>query len=144
MQEFCVHLGGTMPVPRRQIIARGLANHCPNCGRHTLFQPGALFKINARCANCGMKFDRGEGFFLGPFVINYGVTAFGFVVPVVLLYFFGKLGATATIALAGTGAIIMPALLYRLSWSWWLMTYFCFLPQKLPNNRNELREDEEE
>jgi len=133
-----------MPVSRRQIIARGLANHCPNCGAPALFQAGALFKINEHCANCGLKFDRGEGFFLGPFVINYTVTAFGFVVPVVLCYFFGRLSGPATITLAGIGAVVLPALLYRLSWSWWLMIYFYFLPQKLPGNRDELHEDEEE
>jgi predicted RNA-binding Zn-ribbon protein involved in translation (DUF1610 family) len=133
-----------MKVTRGQIIARGLANHCPNCGAHTLFKPHTLYKINEQCSNCGLKFDRGDGFFLGPFVINYGVTAFGFIVPVVLCYFFHKLSGPATLALAGIGAFALPALLYRLSWSWWLMVYFYFLPQKLPNNRGELHEDEEE
>ncbi|HTQ32384.1 MAG TPA: DUF983 domain-containing protein [Opitutaceae bacterium] len=133
-----------MNVSRGRIIARGLANHCPNCGAPTLFEPGAILKVNEQCSNCGLKFDRGDGFFLGPFVVNYGVTAFGFIVPVVLCYFFGKLGGAATLALAGTGAVLIPALLYRCSWSWWLMVYFYFLPQKLPNNRDELHEDEEE
>jgi hypothetical protein len=41
-------------------------------------------------------------------------------------------------------AIVLPVLLYRRSWSWWLMVYFYFLPQKLLNNRDELHEDEEE
>jgi hypothetical protein len=131
-----------MQVTRRQIIARGLANRCPNCGGHTLFKPDAHFKINERCENCGLKFDRGDGFFLGPFVINYGLTAFGFVLP--FLYIFGLLRPVATIVTAAVGAIGLPILLYRLSWSWWLMAYFHFLPQKLPNNRNELHEDEEE
>lgn len=133
-----------MPVTRRQIIVRGFANRCPNCGGRTLFPPGAHFKINDRCPTCGLKFNRGEGFFLGPFVINYGVTAFGFVVPIVLFYFFGKLGAVATIATAAAGSVLLPALLYRRSWSWWLTIYFFFLPQKLPDNRTELHEDEEE
>lgn len=133
-----------MQVTRSQIIARGLTNHCPNCGRHTLFKPDSRFKINERCANCGLKFDRGDGFFLGPFVINYGVTAFGFVLPVLFLYFFGVLRPVATIVTAATGAIALPILFYRMSWSWWLMLYFYFLPQKLPNNREGLDEDKEE
>jgi uncharacterized protein (DUF983 family) len=133
-----------MQVTRSQIIFRGLANRCPNCGSHTLFQPDMHFKINERCENCGLKFDRGDGFFLGPFVINYGVTAFGFVLPVLFLYIFGWLSPLPTIVTTAVGAIILPMLLYRLSWSWWLMVYFYFLPQKLPNNRDELHEDEEE
>jgi hypothetical protein len=72
------------------------------------------------------------------------VTAFGFVLPVLFLYIFGVLSPVATIATAAIGAIVLPILLYRLSWSWWLMLYFFFLPQKLPNNRDALHEDEEE
>jgi len=133
-----------MQVTRGQIIARGLANDCPNCGGHTLFKPGAHFKINQRCANCGLKFDRGDGFFLGPFVINYAVTVFGFVIPVLFLYVFGMLRPVTAIAAAGVAALVLPVLLYRRSWSWWLTVYFYFLPQKLPSNRDNLHEDEEE
>ena len=133
-----------MQVTRIQIIERGLANHCCNCGADTLFKPGRLFGVNESCANCGMKFDRGDGFFLGPFVMNYGVTVFGFVLPVIGLYLFHHLGGPAAITLAGAGAVVLPALLYRRSWSWWLTGYFYFLPTKLPANHDELREDEEE
>jgi uncharacterized protein (DUF983 family) len=133
-----------MQVTRRQIIARGLANRCPNCSRHTLFKAASRFKINERCENCGLKFDRGDGFFLGPFVLNYGVTAFGFVLPTLFLYLFGVFNPMTAIMTSAIGAIVLPILLYRLSWSWWLMLYFYFLPQKLPANRDELHEDEEE
>lgn len=132
-----------MQVTRGQIVSRGLSGHCVNCGARTLFPPRS-FRINERCSSCGLKFDRGEGFFLGPFVINYTVTAFCFIVPVVLLYATGHIGATLTLVLAGVGALGIPLLLYRRSWSWWLMTYFYFLPQKLPANRDESGEDEEE
>ena len=133
-----------MKVTRRQIIVRGLAGQCPNCGGHALFQVGARFKINDRCPDCGLKLDRGDGFFLGPFVINYTVTVVGFIVPVVLLGVFGVLGRSVAVALIVLGAVGLPILLYRRSWSWWLMAYFYFLPQKLPNNREVLGEDEEE
>ena len=133
-----------MPVTRSQIIARGVGNRCPNCGSHTLFKADALFKINERCGHCGLKLDRGDGFFLGPFVINYGVTAFGFILPVLFLYIFGGLSPVAAIMTTAIGAIVLPVLLYRVSWSWWLMLYFYFLPQKLPGNRDESHEDEEE
>jgi uncharacterized protein (DUF983 family) len=133
-----------MPVTHSQIIARGLANNCPHCGNHTLFKADSHFKINERCENCGLKFDRGDGFFLGPFVINYGVTVFGFVLPVLLLDVIGVLSPMAAIVKAVSGAIVLPILLYRMSWSWWLMLYFYFLPQKLPGNRDERHEDEEE
>jgi uncharacterized protein (DUF983 family) len=133
-----------MHVTRGQIISRGLANECPNCGGHTLFSPGRHFRINDNCGNCGLKFDRGDGFFLGPFVVNYGVTVFIFVLPAMLLYGWGVVGMVTAGIAAAVGAFVLPVLLYRRSWSWWLMFYFYFLPQKLPNNRNEQAEDQEE
>jgi len=133
-----------MQVTRSRIIARGLASGCPNCGARSLFKAGAHFSINERCSNCGLKFDRGDGFFLGPFVINYAVTVFVFILPVIFLYAAGRLGSMATIVTCAILALALPILFYRRSWSWWLMTYFYFLPQKLPANRDELREDEEE
>lgn len=133
-----------MQVTRNRIIARGLACECPNCGARTLFKEGAYFSINERCSSCGLKFDRGDGFFLGPFVINYAVTVFVFIIPVILLYASRVLGVMATIVTCAVMAGGLPILFYRRSWSWWLMTYFYFLPQKLPANRDESREDEEE
>lgn len=47
----------------------------------------------------------------------------------------------AAIALA---ALVIPTLLYRRSWGWWLTAYFYFLPQKLPNNHGADGEDLEE
>ena len=133
-----------MTVTRGQIVSRGLRNQCPNCGAATLFPPGMSFKINERCGSCRLKFDRGEGFFLGPFVINYTLTVAGFIVPVILLNVRGVLGTTATVTAAALGATLIPVLLYRRSWGWWLMAYFYFLPQKLSANSNELHEDQEE
>jgi uncharacterized protein (DUF983 family) len=133
-----------MNVTRRQILARGLANECPNCGGHTLFQPAARFRINPRCTHCGLKFDRGDGFFLGPFVLNYGVTVFGFVAPVILLYFFRRIGPWPTFLATAAGVLVLPVLLYRASWSWWLMLYFYFLPERLTANRSDQSADDEE
>lgn len=134
-----------MHVTRNQIITRGFTHRCPNCGgRHTLFQPGTRFTLNDSCPSCGLKLDRGEGFFLGPFVINYTVTIACFIVPVILLTIFGVIGSMTAIVLGGLAALLVPLLLYRTSWSWWLMCYFYFLPEKLPNNRGALREDAEE
>ena len=133
-----------MKITRRQIIARGLANRCANCGGHTLFRPGLHFRINERCEECGMPFNRGEGFYLGPFVINYTVTVAVFIVPIILLSAIGVIATKTAIFSAVAAAIVIPIALYRRSWSWWLMTYFYFLPKKLPQNHDDLREDREE
>jgi uncharacterized protein (DUF983 family) len=133
-----------MKVSRSQIIAAGFTNRCPNCGGRTLFRKGTLFQLNKTCPSCGLQFERDEGFFLGSMSLNYGVTIFVFLVPVLLLYLAGILSGTAAAVLAGVGAIVFPMLFYRSSRSWWLMSYYCFLPQHLPANRIDLVIGEDE
>ena len=132
-----------MNVSRYRILANGLACRCPNCGRRTLFERGRLFKVNASCPSCGMRIERGDGEFLGPFVVNYGVTAFGIVVPIILLFAAGRLGAAATLALCLGSALVAPLALYRLSWGWWLALYYFFLPGNLPGNLDGRPVDDE-
>jgi uncharacterized protein (DUF983 family) len=124
-----------MKVTRLQIVARGLANRCPNCGGRTLFRPGTFFQVNAACPACGLRIERDEGFFLGSMSLNYGVTLVGFLTPVMILAYYGVIGTTFAVILAGAGALIFPALFYRSSRSWWLMNYYFFLPHHLPANR---------
>lgn len=132
-----------MTVTRLQVIERGLACQCPNCARRTLFVPGRLFKVNPTCTHCGLRIEKGDGAFLGPLVLNYAVTAFGFIVPVILLFTLGSLGAAAALALCFVGALGLPLLLYRLSWGWWLMLYYFFLRDNLPANLEGRTEDDE-
>ena len=125
-----------MTVTRFQIVARGLTHRCPNCGARTLFKPGTLFRINPKCAACGFEFERAndEGFFLGSMSLNYGVTLGGFLLPVLLLWYFKVIGGTLAAVLAGVGALGFPALFYRSSRSWWLMNYYFLFPHHLPAN----------
>ncbi len=84
---------------------------------------------------CELKFDPGGGFWLGPWAINYVVCVVFIVVPLLVLGVSGvlpmKLAIGLAIALGGFG---VPLLLYRTSWSWWLMIYFFFFPYRLPAN----------
>lgn len=133
-----------MKVTRIQTLARGLTNRCPNCGERTLFRAGTLFDVNKECPNCGLKIERDEGFFLGSLSLNYGMTLICWLTPVMLLAYFDVIGTTLAIVLAGVGAIGFPMLFYRSSRSWWLMSYYFFLPQHLPANQRELQPDEDE
>ena len=133
-----------MKVTRGQIIARSCTGRCPNCGKSPLFAGDARFRVKPRCEACGVILDRGEGFFLGPFVINYTVTVVFFVLPVILLGARGMLATTTVFIVAGAAALLVPMLLYRRSWGWWFAAYFYFLPHKLPANRVEGREADDE
>lgn len=108
-----------------------------------MFPPGAHFRPNRNCPRCGLPIERDEGSFLGAMALNYGVTIIIFLVPVLLLYLGGYLSGLAAALLAGVGAVVVPALLYRPSRSWWLMNYYVFLPHHLPANQRELEGSED-
>jgi len=133
-----------MNVTQKQILQRGLTNRCPNCGGRTLFREDKFFELNRHCPKCDLKLEREEGFFLGAMALNYGVTCFLFLLPTVLLWYFGVLGDTMTIVVALVGAFLVPVLLYRSSRSWQLMLYYFFFPQHLPANRRPLASYEDE
>ena len=95
------------------------------------------------CRECGLKFERDEGSFLGAVSLNYGVTVCGFLVPVLLAYLAGWIGGVTAGVLAGAGAILFPILFYRSSRSWWLMNYYLVVPQHLPANQRALADDED-
>jgi uncharacterized protein (DUF983 family) len=133
-----------MKVTKGQIFARGITHCCPNCGAKKLFKEGTLFEMNPECPECGLKIERDEGFFLGSMSLNYGVTIIGFLVPVLILYLVGVISGIVAAVIAGFGAIGVPILFYRSSRSWWLMSYYFFLPNHLPANRRELAADEDE
>src|SRR5471032_2749323 len=102
----------SMNVTRFQIVARGLTNRCPNCGARTLFKAGSLFEVNKQCSACGFIIERtnDEGFYLGSASLNFGMTITLYLVPVMLLAFYGVIGTTAAIVLAGVGALGFPIL----------------------------------
>ena len=133
-----------MNVTKGQIVSRGLSHCCPNCGAKKLFKDGTLFEMNPECPECGLKIERDEGFFLGSMSLNYGVTIIGFLVPVLILYLVGVLSGLAAAIVAGVGAIGVPILFYRSSRSWWLMSYYFFLPNHLPANQGTLAPGQDE
>ena len=133
-----------MQVTRGQIISRGLANRCPNCGGKTLFKEGKVFELDRTCRQCGLKLEKDEGFFLGAMALNYGVTCVGLLAPVGILWYCGGLPGKVGIGLAIGLGLLAPMALYRSSRSWQLMIYYFFLPQHLPANRRELGALEDE
>ena len=67
-----------------------------------------------------------------------------FVLPSIVAGTLGVISWRAALVLAGLGCTVLPFLLYRSTWSWWLMLYFLFLPQSLPANGGPIGESEED
>ena len=55
-----------------RMLWRGMIRRCPRCGTGKLFR--RWFRMVERCPGCGYRFEREEGFQLGGYVINFGVT----------------------------------------------------------------------
>jgi hypothetical protein len=88
-----------------------------------------------------MTLERGDGYFLGPLCINYGLVFFGYVAPLLLLGVAGWIPFKLALAVALGGALILPLLMYRFCWSLWLMIYYICLPDELHANRPEDSDD---
>lgn len=91
-----------------------------------------------------MRFERGEGFFLGSMTLNYILTVIVYLLPILVFALAGLISTEVAVALALTGAFVFPLLLFRACRSWWLAIYFSVLPHELPVNRQEASPDEDE
>ncbi|MFP4165665.1 MAG: DUF983 domain-containing protein [Opitutales bacterium] len=127
------------PVNQRQILSRGLRGSCPNCGQAALFR--SLLRPRHTCPVCGMTIERGNGYFLGPLCINYGIVAFLFITPVLIAGFAEWIPLKAALVTGLLGALFLPVFLYRPSWSIWLTIYYLCLPDELHANRPENSDD---
>ncbi|MFP4069221.1 MAG: DUF983 domain-containing protein [Verrucomicrobiota bacterium] len=130
------------PLPRvtpTDLLKRGLGCRCPNCGKAKLFR--SWLRIHHHCPQCGMTLERGDGYFLGPLCINYGMVAIGYVSPLLIVGLIGWIPFQLALGAALAGALLLPVVLYRYSWSWWLMIYYLCLPNELHANRPEDSDD---
>jgi len=50
---------------------RGLRKRCPNCGGRQVYD--SWFRMKERCGDCGLRFEREPGFFVGAYLINLTV-----------------------------------------------------------------------
>lgn len=124
------------PLPRvtpGQLIRRGFKCQCPNCGRAKLYR--SALHIEPHCPVCGMRIKRGDGYYLGPLCLNYGFVAFAVVLPLLFLGFSDWVALRPMLVIAFLCALLLPAALYRFSWSCWLTIYYLCLPEELHANR---------
>lgn len=107
-----------LPSPVKMLV-RGLFRRCPRCGGGKLFT--GWLKMRPRCPRCGMCFEREEGFFLGAFVVNFGVM-------LIALAAFIAVGVAVTLpdpppgklALGGSlVGILVPIFFYPMSRTFW-------------------------
>ncbi|MEN3316067.1 MAG: hypothetical protein V7605_2301 [Acidimicrobiaceae bacterium] len=122
------------------MIGRGLTKRCPLCGSGGLYT--GWFRMRDRCPGCGYRFEREEGFFLGAYVINLGVTEglvlLGGIVPcIILLATDPEASVIPVLIVSLVLAVIAPMVFYPFSRTLWSAIDLIIRPQgaKEPRDR---------
>jgi uncharacterized protein (DUF983 family) len=114
-----------------RLLGRALLRRCPRCGGGGLFT--RWFTMAERCPRCGMRFEREEGFFLGAYVVNFGVTE-GLLVLLLMAYVLVQANAAdgvpvLPVVLATVGAaVLVPLAFYPLSRTIWVAVELVMRP----------------
>lgn len=104
--------------PLEQLIGRALRLRCPRCGVGELFR--GWFTMHERCAECGLKYERAPGYYLGSAYINYGAIALLTTTTYIALRF-GAGVSTATLKYPLLAvAVVLPLLTFRHARALWL------------------------
>jgi uncharacterized protein (DUF983 family) len=114
-----------------QIVSRAAHWRCPNCGRGRLFR--GVFRMLARCPECGLSYFPEQGYYVGAMIINYVATT-AVVVAIFLLSLlfrdFTTLSTNSKILLWMGFAIGLSLLFVRHSYSFWLGIDFWVKPRQ--------------
>jgi len=108
------------------LLGRGLRLKCPRCGEGSLY--AKPFRMRANCANCELKFEREQGYFVGAIYINYAATVAIAVPGFFLLDVFFKLPIEQQLWIWVPFAVIFPLVFFHHSRALWLVLDHLFNP----------------
>ena len=101
-----------------RILGRAVRLRCPRCGRTPLYR--GAFAMHARCAACGLRYEREQGYFVGAIYLNYAVTVGVAVGAVLALDWVIGLTLAAQLAVGIALAALIPLAFFRYARSLWL------------------------
>jgi uncharacterized protein (DUF983 family) len=93
---------------------------CPRCAEGRIFE--TFTKVRAKCAKCGLSFDRESGYFLGALYIEYGIA--GAILAVLTLILHAVLTLRLQTAILAAFIVFLPFIpltihLSRTLWIYW-------------------------
>lgn len=116
--------------PALRLVQRGLCLRCPRCGQRTLFRN--WFAMHERCAVCGLRFEREQGYFLGAMYINYAFTVAIILIGYFTLAWYTNVPLAYHLILWGSVSVIVPLVLFRHARGAWLSFDYIFNPADEP------------
>ena len=108
------------------MLGNGLRLKCPRCGIGRLY--AKPFRMYAKCPQCGLIFEREQGYFVGAIYINYAATIAIAVPGFFLLNIFTDLTIDQQLMIWVPFAVIFPLLFFHHSRSLWLVLDHFFNP----------------
>jgi uncharacterized protein (DUF983 family) len=102
------------------MLWRAIRRRCPRCGGRGAFFTG-WFARDDRCRSCGYRWERHEGFVLGPITINTVITfgLVGLVLIVGLLLTLPDVDPWPVVAATVAVAVVVPVVAYPITWTIW-------------------------
>ena len=102
----------------RTLLARAVRRICPYCGQANVFRN--WFSIEKYCPECGVRFDREDGYFLGAMAVNLIVAEMVGMSAVIILLLQRDMSLIWQEAIAISVAVSMPLLFYPFSRTFWM------------------------
>jgi uncharacterized protein (DUF983 family) len=114
------------------MLWRGVRRRCARCGERDVFR--SWFNLRVRCPRCGLRFEREEGFFLGAYVINFGVGE-GLVGVLLMVFLFVKVNSESVPLkpwlVAGVAlGVVVPILFFPYSRTIWAALDLAMNPER--------------
>jgi uncharacterized protein (DUF983 family) len=120
-----------------RLLQRGIRRRCPRCGDGQLFPHGAWFTMAQKCARCGLRFERAQGYFVGAIYVNYAATVLIVMTGYLVLWKYTTLSTTQQLLIWIPVVVVFPIVFFRLSRSLWLALEYAINPE--PDSRERGR-----
>lgn len=106
------------PLSFSEAISGIFGNKCPHCLRGKVFS--GIYAMNPRCPDCGIKFEKESGYFLGAIVFSYFIGVFSVIPILISSIFLFHLEISTGVMIATVQILAMHPLLNRYSKLVWL------------------------
>jgi uncharacterized protein (DUF983 family) len=102
----------------RSVLGRALRLRCPRCGGTPLY--AGPFRMHPECAECGLRYEREAGYFVGAIYVNYAATVAIAAGTVLVLDWTVGLTLAQQLIVGVLLAALVPLAFFRYSRSLWL------------------------
>lgn len=101
-----------------QCAGRSMRRSCPYCGGGGIFN--GWFNLKERCPHCNVLFEHEDGYLLGSYVVNIGLTAVLAIASVISLMIWSDLSVLQIQIIGAVLAVSIPIILYPFTLLFWI------------------------